>query len=86
MFDRFGEALDHWWVERRPDTWTESTARTMGYARRRLDDFAGSPWPLLSLYPVMRDQLSGSRTGDLAVRILDQLVEDFDFGTLSYRS
>lgn len=86
MFSRFGEALDYWWAGRRPGTWTESTARSMEYARRRLDAFADSPWPLLSLYPMMRDQLSGSRTGDLAIRVLDRLVEDLDFGTLSYRS
>lgn len=84
-FGRFGEALDYWWMGRRPGTWTEATARSMEYARRRLDDFADSPWPLLSLYPMMRDQLAGSRTGDLAIRVLDRLVEDLDFGTLSYQ-
>lgn len=84
-FRRFGEALDYWWAGRRPGTWTESTARSMEYARRRLNDFADSPWPLLSLYPAMREQLSGTRTGELAVRVLDRLVEDLDSGTLLKR-
>jgi hypothetical protein len=84
-FGRFGEALEYWWAGRRPATWTESTARSMEYARRRLDEFADSPWPLLSLYPVMREQLSGSRTGELAVRVLDRLVEDLDPASLVER-
>lgn len=72
--DRFatlGDAVASFFSGPVPESWSEGTARSMGYARRRLDEHAAEPWPVSAA----RAEVlwgDGSRTGDLALRLLKQ--------------
>lgn len=67
-----GEAVAAFFSGPVPDAWSEGTARSMGYARRRLDEHASEPWPVSAQ---RAEALFGdsSRTGDLALRLLKQV-------------
>ena len=72
--DRFatlGEAVAAFFSGPVPEGWSEGTARSMGYARRRLDEHATEPWPV-SAARAEGLFADGSRTGDLALRLLRQ--------------
>lgn len=67
-----GEAVEAFFSGPVPDSWSEGTARSMGYARRRLDEQASEPWPVNA---ARAEALwgDGSRTGDLALRLMKQV-------------
>lgn len=71
-FATLGEALSAFFSGLVPESWSEGTARSMGYARRRLDEHAAEPWPVSA----QRAETlfgDGSRTGELARRLLKQV-------------
>ena len=73
--DRFatlGEAVTAFFDGQVPDSWSDGTARSMRYARRRLDEHAAEPWPV-SASRAEALWGDGSRTGDLALRLLKQV-------------
>lgn len=67
-----GEAVSAFFSGPVPETWSEGTARSMMYARRRLEARATEPWPVSA---ARAEALwgDGSRTGDLALRLLKQV-------------
>lgn len=67
-----GEAVTAFFDGPVPETWSDGTTRSMGYARRRLDEHASEPWPVNA---ARAEALfgDGSRTGDLALRLLKQV-------------
>lgn len=71
-FATLGEAVSAFFDGPVPDSWSEGTARSMRYARRRLDEHAAEPWPVSA----QRAETlfgDGSRTGELARRLLKQV-------------
>lgn len=67
-----GEAVAAFFSGPVPESWSEGTARSMGYARRRLDEHATESWPVSA---ARAEALWGdkSRTGDLALRLWRQV-------------
>lgn len=67
-----GEAVDAFFSGPVPESWSDGTARSMTYARRRLDEHAAEPWPVGT---TRAEALwaDGSRTGDLALRLWRQV-------------
>lgn len=67
-----GEAVAAFFSGPVPEGWSEGTARSMGYARRRLDEHTAEPWPVTA---TRAEALwgDGTRTGDLALRLLKQV-------------
>lgn len=71
-FATLGEAVAAFFSGPVPESWSEGTARSMGYARRRLDEHAAEPWPV-SAKRAEALWGDGTRTGDLALRLLKQV-------------
>ena len=71
-FATLGEAVAAFFSGPVPESWSEGTARWMGYARRRLDEHAAEPWPV-SAKRAEALWGDGTRTGDLALRLLKQV-------------
>lgn len=67
-----GEAVSAFFSGPVPESWSAGTARSMGYARRRLDEHAAESWPVSAQ---RADALfgDGSRTGHLALRLLKKV-------------
>ena len=71
-FSTLGEAVEAFYAGPVPASWSEGTARSMGYARRLLDEHTAERWPVSAsradaLFPA-------TRTGELARRLLRQVV------------
>ena len=71
-FATLGEAVSAFFNGSVPESWREGTARSMRYARRRLDEHAAEPWPV-SFARAEALLGDGSRTGDLALRLWRQV-------------
>lgn len=71
-FATLGEAVATFFSGPVAESWSEGTARSMGYARRRLDEHGAEPWPVSA---ARTDALfgDGSRTGELALRLLKKV-------------
>jgi len=71
-FSTLAEAVAAFFRGPVPEGWSAGTARSMGYARRRLDEHATEPWPVSA---ARAEALwgDGSRTGDLALRLWRQV-------------
>lgn len=67
-----GEAVSAFFSGPVSEGWSEGTARSMGYARRRLDEHAAELWPVSA---ARAEALfgDGSRTSDLALRLLKRV-------------
>lgn len=74
----FGDVLAWWWSEARPGQgWSDSTTTSMGYARKHLEPFEQTEWPLpAGQHDDIADRLGKGRTADLARRLLWQVVGD----------
>lgn len=71
-FSTLGEAVEAFYAGPVPASWSAGTARSMGYARRLLDEHAAERWPVSAaradtLFPP-------TRTGELARRLLRQVA------------
>lgn len=71
-FSTLGEAVEAFYAGPVPASWSEGTARSMGYARRLLDKHAAERWPVSGTRA--DELLPQSRTGDLARRLLRQVA------------
>ena len=71
-FSTLGEAVAAFYAGPVPASWSEGTARSMGYARRLLDENAAERWPVSGTRA--DELLPQSRTGDLARRLLRQVA------------
>lgn len=71
-WETLGEAVTAFFSGPVPEGWSEGTARSMGYARRRLDEHSAEPWPVSAARgeALFAD---GSRTGNLALRLWRQV-------------
>jgi len=71
-FKTLGEAVAAFSAGSGPTEWSESTARSMRYAMRKLMEHENEPWPLSA---ARTEELLGdsSRTSELAVRLLRSL-------------
>lgn len=67
-----GEAVSAFFSGPVPESWSDGTARSMSYARRRLDEHTAEPWPV-SASRAEALWGDGSRTGDLALRLWRQV-------------